>query len=221
MANLEFQKNLILYIVYKIAEEFNKYNDRPVDDCDFFNSNNNFTPEKCLVLPYIITIANGKKNSFIDETGVFNNSFIPVLDVDNKGVVIGGRFSDGFRKFDPEEDLNLKFVNNRLMINDFDKIKEVIRNIESIQGDDLVIENTNFSISFFRDKRFNDFAVLSERFLKKISYQNSAFETISAFANNRGFEPKKLAEYFNIVIMNSFYFSSYNERIEKHLLESA
>lgn len=108
----------IKYIIYRVAQEFNKYHGQAADNVAFFNEKNNFSLSKCLVLPYIITIANGNKNFFLD--GIFKNAFLPQWENNDRRVVVG-EIQDGAFKIYSAEDLGLQFSQAGNLMFDFNQ----------------------------------------------------------------------------------------------------
>lgn len=205
----------IRYIIYRIAQEFNLLNSRGGNDTEFFNKQNNFTLEKCLLLPYIITIANGNKNFFLN--GIFKESFFPHLD--EKKVVVGN-LEDGIFKPFNAVDLNLSFADDLLVYEfkdnefDFDEDKKLPR-------EESLFYNINYSIKFFIERRYPNFAALSTETLKKITSQNSAFEIINSLFSHLTVDDQKIVSYFNETAKESFYFTYLNERIEEDIDKNA
>ncbi|MCS4304570.1 hypothetical protein [Chryseobacterium sp. BIGb0232] len=201
--------NAIKYIILQVAKEFNKYNSMPENDVTYFNKHNNFSLLKCLMLPYIITIANGKKNFFLLE-GIFENSFFPIISKNIEKVVIG-HLEDEFLFYN-ETNLELEFNNDgNLILNNNDLSSQDNFNLDS-----KLVYNINYSIQFFIARRYNDFAVLTSTTLAKLTTQNSAFEVIQNFIMSRNIDDNKLiVQLFNIVASQSIYFTSYNDNIEE------
>lgn len=203
----------IRYIIYRVAQEFNKFHGKEPDNIIFFNDKNNFTLEKCLLLPYIITIANGNKNFFLD--GIFKNAFIPSWENDDKKVLIGDYTFPNFKIY-TAVDLGLKFnpaTSN--LIFEF-KPEEFKFEEELIEKHNRISYNINYSIKFFQERRYSNFAILSQDVLKKITYQNSAYDVLyDFFRDNIELTRAELAVLFNAVAKETFYFTSFNERIEE------
>lgn len=210
--------NTIRYIIYRVAQEFNKYHKQDENDNEYFNNHNNFTLEKCLMLPYVIVISSIHKNFFIND--IFKNSFLPVLtysdfksrDKENSMVLVVDYINNDTCQYTPEL-LGFNFKGDRLQINFEDFSKEVID-----FGLQYKIDTT---IRFFIEYRFKDFAILHESIIKKITSQNSAYEVIFDYFSPEKFRGKledykfKLSVLFQTVIEGSFYFLSYIEGLEK------
>lgn len=201
----------IRYIVYRVAQEFNKFHNKAVDDAVFFNEHNNFTLEKCLLLPYIITIANGNKNFFLED--IFKGSFLPILKPEDKKVIVGNIDGESFNTY-TASDLGLEFNENKLVFNFNDVVFDFAEDDGKDQKKQLQF-NINYSIKFFIERRYKDFAILNEDVLKKITYQNSAYDVMYNFFKEKNISDNILVSYFNAVAKKSFYFTYYNEKIEE------
>lgn len=155
----------IRYAIFKVAQDFLVINSRNLNDVTFFNANNNFSLNKCLLLPFIVTIANGKKELLME---VFDSSFLP--DVEKlDGVKIGEIQEDNFIIYNAEQ-LNLKFDNFRL-IHEFNEE-------EFIDLDEKVKSAIDYSIKFLKERRIERFSGLNSLDLRKISMNNDAFECL-------------------------------------------
>lgn len=204
----------IRYIIYRVAQEFNKYHGKDPDDANFFNEKNNFTLEKCLLLPYIITIANGNKNFFLD--GIFNNSFIPLWNDNNDKKVLVGNLEETEFKLYNAEDLGLSFNDVTFTLKFEFKPEEFNFNQVLLPKEERIAYNINYSIKFFQERRYNDFATLSQDILKKITYQNSAFDILFEFCKiSNDISQIELSVLFNAVAKETFYFTSLDQRIEE------
>lgn len=201
----------IRYIIYRVAQEFNIYHGKEANNAIFFNDNNNFTLEKCLLLPYIITIANGNKNFFLND--IFKDSFIPHFDNNDKKVLIGNVDGNDFKIY-TAEDLSLEFNTNKLVFTfkdaDFDFSEEADKELKA-----TLHYNINYSIKFFIERRYKDFAILTEEVLKKITFQNNAFDVVDSLFRPLEINKNILANYFTAIAVESFYFTYYNEKIEE------
>jgi hypothetical protein len=156
----------IRYAIFKVAQDFLVINSRNLNDVAFFNANNNFSLNKCLLLPFIITIANGKKEQLMQ--GVFNLSFLP--DVEKiDGVKIGNIDDDKFTVY-TDTQLNLSFDNYRLIYNFKDE--------EFVTLDNQIKLAIDYSIKFLKERRIEKFSSLSSLELRKISMNNDAFECL-------------------------------------------
>lgn len=199
--------NAIKYIIFQVAKEFNKYSSKPENDIEYFNNHNNFNLLKCLMLPYIITIANGKKKFFLEDNGIFKNSFLPIISKNNERVVIGD-LTNSFSVYD-EISLGLKFNREGNLLLDENSLDQTF----NLNPD--LISNINYSIQFFVARRYKEFAILSSTILSKLTTQNSAFEVIQNFIKKRNLEDDSLiVQLFNIVISQSIYFTSFNDNLE-------
>jgi hypothetical protein len=185
----------IRYIIYKVAKGLNGSDNQ----IEHFNNKNNFTLNKCLMLPYIITIANGKKEDFLN--GIFENSFLPIIQESEKWVTVGDINSIGdFIPFDSNL-LKLKFNTNTELIFDFQD--------SEFESMDIDLRNDiDHSISFFNENRYKNFAELDEEILKRITSSNSAFDVFLSIKDNYDSDLATQAEIFNLVAINSFYFIS-------------
>lgn len=202
--------NAIKYIIYRVAQQFNIYYGVEKNSVEKFNSENNFTLDKCLMLPYIITIANGKKNEFLDNGGVFENSFFPVFD-DFERVLIGQIKDDDFVIYS-DYDLDLNFKNGYLTV-DENFFKD-----ENYSLNDNIKNNIEYSIKFFEEKRFSSFSSFDSPTLGLITSQNSAFDVVKNFCDVRKIHnKKKIAELFNIAAKESFYFTYFNDNLEENI----
>lgn len=204
----------IRYIVYRVAQEFNKFHGKDINDVLHFNESNDFTLEKCMLLPYIITIANGNKNFFLE--GVFKDSFFPDLNPKDKKVIIGKIEENNFSQF-TDEDLGLEFNDNGFLVFNFSEEEFNFDFEEGKEKTQTLKYNINYSIKFFIERRYKNFATLEVSVLKKITYQNDAFEVIESFFSNEEISNKELVEYFNHVAIQSFYFTYLNKRIENDI----
>lgn len=205
----------IRYIIYRVAQEFNKFHNKDVNDTAFFNEKNNFTLEKCLLLPYIITIANGNKNFFLN--GIFKELFFPVLLQEDKKVVVGKINENIFIPYSAA-DLGLEFNSNKLVFNFNDAEFDFSDDLEKEDPKQQLKHNINYSIKFFIERRYKDFAVLYEDVLKKITYQNSAYDLMYNFFKEKSISSQILVKYFNAIAIESFYFTYYNEKIEEDVV---
>lgn len=157
----------IRYAIYKVAQDFLAINSKNQNDVDFFNKNNNFSLTKCLLLPFIITIANGKKEQLMQ--GVFNLSFFPDINQLN-GVKIGNIENNDTFSIYTEDNLNLSFDNFRL---------KYTFNEEEFSTLDINIKSAiDYSIKFLKERRIEKFSSLSSLELRKISMNNDAFECL-------------------------------------------
>lgn len=157
----------IRYAIYKVAQDFLAINSKNQNDVDFFNKNNNFSLTKCLLLPFIITIANGKKEQLMQ--GVFNLSFFPDINQLN-GVKIGNIENNDTFSIYTEDNLNLSFDNFRL---------KYTFNEEEFSALDINIKSAiDYSIKFLKERRIEKFSSLSSLELRKISMNNDAFECL-------------------------------------------
>ena len=163
----------IKYIIYKVAQEYLKFREKDINDWTFFNENNNFNLDKCLLLPYLITIANGKKNELIND--VFNDSFFPdIIAIDGfyrgKGVFVGEINQNNFNKY-TQTDLGIEFNNlGVLQINPI--------NYNFIDLDSVTKNNIDYSIQFIAEKRIKKFSILSSFELARVSMSNDAFDIL-------------------------------------------
>ncbi|MDP2452490.1 MULTISPECIES: hypothetical protein [unclassified Kaistella] len=200
--------NAIKYIIFQVAVEFNKYHSAAENDIKYFNEHNNFNLSKCLMLPYIITIANGKKNFFLNEDGIFKNSFLPIIARNNEKVVIGNLDVE-FILYN-ELSLDLKFNNDGNLILDDNFFNQ------TFNLDKDLIAIINYSIQFFIARRYDDFAILNSAVLAKLTIQNSAFEVIQKFIKSKNIQEESIiVKLFNIVISQSVYFTSFNDSLEE------
>lgn len=200
--------NAIRYIILQVAKEFNKYYSIPEDDVKYFNEHNNFNLSKCLMLPYVITIANGKKNFFL-LNGIFENSFFPIISKNNEKVVIG-ELKDSYYFYD-ETHLGLEFNNEGYLV-----LNENDLTHNNLFLNNEIISNINYSIQFFIARRYNDFAILNSATLSKLTTQNSAFEVIQKFIASRNISDNNLiVRLFNTVASQSIYFTSYNDNLDE------
>ena len=163
----------IRYIIYKVAQDFLIINNKNLDNVEYFNENNNFSLEKCLLLPFIVTIANGKKEELI--TTVFENAFLPDIRKIN-GVLIGEINSDIFHVYN-QDILNLNFIENKLKLN-FDAN-------EFTSLDSKIRKNIDYSIQFLKEKRIKDFSNLNVYKLIEISNFNDACDRVSVVYKNK------------------------------------
>lgn len=192
----------IRYIIYKVAKEYTILNN---SDTSYFENNNNFNLEKCLLLPFIITIANGKKGELLK---VFDKSFFPDV-VNKRGVLIGKSEGNNFQIFNAK-DLSLNFNQKGRLIFDFDKTE-----FQSI--DTKTKDNIDYSINFIKEKRFEDFANFDFTTLSKISRENDAFEYLTERINTKEFEYKnnfELVDEFQKIIMEFPFYMSLIQEIE-------
>lgn len=202
----------IKYIIYRVAQEFNIFNGMDPDNAIFFNEKNNFTLDKCLMLPYIITIANGNKNFFLN--GIFKDAFLPVWENEDRKVVVGAVEENNFKVYSPE-DIGLTFSAKGNLVFDFDSNEFQFEDNE-LSKHERIAYNINYSIKFFQERRYTDFPILSADVLKKITWQNSAYDVLyNFFKDNQEVSKAEIATLFNAVAMETFYFTSYNERIEE------
>ncbi len=178
----------IRYIIYKVAQDFLLINSKKTDDKVFFDQNNNFSLAKCLLLPFVVTIANGKKEQLME--GVFKNSFFP--DVKNKvnGVMIGSIIDQNFVLLN-SNDLNLEFEKSKLIFN-FDNNEFISLSIQ-------IKEAIDYSIRFLKERRIEEFSSLNSISLRKLSMNNDAFEFLLEEIETRKFEMLN-----DVAIVNQF-----------------
>ncbi|KFF06752.1 hypothetical protein [Flavobacterium reichenbachii] len=177
----------IRYAIFKVAQDFLAINSRDLNDIVFFNESNNFSIKKCLLLPFIVTIANGKKEQLME--GIFNLSFFP--DIEKlEGVRIGKINADTFEIYDSEQ-LELKFENSRLIF----EFKEN----EFTDLDVKIKAAIDYSIKFLKERRIERFSSLSSLELSKISMNNDAFECLL-----ENIETKKFTNIDNISLVKEF-----------------
>lgn len=187
----------IRYIIYKCIEEYKKIKNI---DTNTFNNTNNFTFEKCLLLPYIITIANGHKEKLLN--GIFNNSFYPKLN-ERDGVVVYD--NNDLNNIIPHtiDSLGLLFVNNKLQdnfeLNEFQTINQDWK---------LYIDKSFEFLLKFRDK---EFPLHNVDMLETISMSNFAFENMEAlYKNNQDIEVTNIIRKFQFFTERSRFFYSSN-----------
>ncbi len=199
----------IRHIIFRVAQEYLKFHKRSEDDWAYFNEYNNFNFEKCLLLPYIITIANGKKEDFLN--GVFENSFYPEL-TKNNGVTIG--HLDGDYNEITNDNLTLTFDQSG-------KLNIPLDGNGALNSDglnDTIKERINHSIEFIIKRRYPEFANFNSSLLKEISYDNDAFEYIlelKEIGALAGMNKTQITQKFQNIILEFPFFISYIKEIEE------
>lgn len=160
----------VRYIIFKCVKE---YQNLKGINANQFNEDNNFTIEKCLLLPYIITIANGHKEKLL--RGVFKNSFYPNLNEKNGVVVYNNENLEDPIEYN-QDSLGLVIENNKLLDNfnnnDFNNINQEWK---------LYIDK---SFDFLLEHRDKEFPLHNVEMLKTISMSNFAFENMEAIYKN-------------------------------------
>ena len=198
----------IRYSIYKVAQDFLVINSRNINDTAFFDENNNFSLNKCLLLPFIITIANGKKEQLMQ--GVFNLSFFPDVDKSN-GVRIGEINDTEFIIYNADQ-LGLTFANFRLIHN---------FNDDEFNGlEDNVKSAIDYSIKFLKERRIEKFASLSSLELRKLSMNNDAFECLLEDIEVKEFintDKVTLVKQFQSYIMEFPFYLSLVKELEKDI----
>ena len=194
----------IKYIIYRVAQEYMRFHKKE-HDVNFFNECNNFNLKKCLLLPYVITIANGKKKELLD---VFKNLFFPDLE-EREGITVGSFIHGEFQEY-TSEDIELNIVDGKLTYNfvenDFENLDSKIKN------------NINHSIGFIINRRYFDFANFDDSLLKQIGYDNDAFEylkELNSIKSLNGLNKLKISERFIGLVAKFPFFISYMEEIEE------
>jgi hypothetical protein len=187
----------IRYVIYRMVEEYKKYLNINSEN---FNKENNFTLKKCLYLPFIVTIANGKKEALV--TGIFKDTFYPILE--KWGGVIPGNIDNNEFNLYNDINLNLTFDNNKL-IDDFNAIE--FSNLS--QNWKLYIDK---SIEFLllKEVRYPDFPTFNENILKKITMENFAFGNMIKLYSNKVMTEVELTKKFNFFVEKSRFFISSN-----------
>lgn len=161
----------VRYIIYKCIKEYQSLKNETLVT---FNKENNFSLEKCLLLPYIITIANGQKVKLLK--GDFNNSFYPRL-IDKKGVVVYNNHELNNITIHNEISLNLLFNKNILQ----DNFNE--NEFENL--DSNTKQHIDKSFSFLLTERDPDFPLHSVQTLETLCMTNFAFENMEALYKDK------------------------------------
>jgi len=191
---IKMKELTIRYIIFRFVEEYKLINNQ-VD----FNIENNFTIDKCLQLPFFITIANGHKEKLIKE--VFNNSFYPKIDK-RDGVVVGNMSEKDFKIYNAEI-LELIFENNKLQENSFvdGEFNELDSNIKNY---------VDKSIKFIKEvRKLNDFAKYDTKQFKEIAMENFAFDNISEHVKEENITTSiEIVEFFQEYVMGCRFFLS-------------
>ncbi|UUF16246.1 MULTISPECIES: hypothetical protein [Flavobacterium] len=197
----------IKYTIFKVAQEYLKFHGQPENNVDYFNENNNFNLDKCILLPYIITIANGKKDKLLN--GVFNHSFFPDLEK-NDGIFICELKDNKATKF-TSKDLDITFNDNQKLVFNFNS-----KDFESLDPD--IKQSINHSVEFIIKRRYPDFANFNYTLLKEICYDNDAFEYFMELKETgelNGLNEIKIIEKFQEIVLQFPFFISYMKEIEK------
>jgi hypothetical protein len=206
----------IRYIILRLAQEFNIFHSKYENDVKFFNEHNNFSFEKCLLLPYVVTIANGKKNLFLE--GVFKNSFLPVLEEGKDRVeIFNVEIEEGVYKpvSIKSKELNLNFEGDKLILKDSD-FQNINNHIESnVKG------YIDYSIEFFIKRRYEDFPNMEVEMLRRITSENSIFQTIrDNFPYDKGIteeDKKEIYVFFLNRLPKTTFFTALVDFLEKDI----
>lgn len=180
----------VRYIIYKCAQDFMSINNMTVAQ---FNQDNNFSIEKCLQLPFFITIANGHKEKLLND--VFNNSFLPKIK-NKTGVVVGNFVDNTFIEHD-QDSLDLTFTDNMLQ---FNFSADEFKTREAWMG------YVDKSIAFFKEFRDDKFTTFEKDRFVQIAMENYAFENTFLFYKNQVPENDILIKTFQFFVVNSRFF---------------
>lgn len=180
----------IRYIIYKVAQDFLLINGKDINDVNYFNENNNFSLNKCLLLPFVVTIANGRKQELMN--GVFKNAFLPDVINKTEGVKVGRIENKEFNLF-TAENLKLTFFENYKL--DFNSFKNLDVNALNIQ----IREAIDYSFRFLKARRIERFSELNSLELRKLSMFNDAFEFLL-----EEIDTKTLDHNNKVVLVNKF-----------------
>ncbi len=185
----------VRYIIYKCVEDYITIKNITIDE---FNQDNNFTLEKCLQLPFFITVANGHKEKLIE--GVFNQSFLPKTD-DRTGVVVGFTIANVFTEHNAVT-LNLEFNETGMLQSNF--------NTNEFNRRENWMSYVDKSIEFYKQYRNNEFSAFDAKNFMNTSMENFAFENIKRFYNDSD-QAEKIDTFQYFVIENRSFLSSIKE----------